>query len=286
MDERTRAAVEAAARRAGMAPEAWLRNAIADYAAAEGAAPEAESAARDLDDEDAGAIAAALARLGEQVRAMTAEVQSDRDADRAARWRHDLDETARSTVEGIDRPGTAGTTANLEDAIRRLEAQVATLARRGKPEPPSAAYDDIRDRLETLLARGPEPEPAPARPSRGRSADLERMLRDLEAKIAELNRRPPSVPAPALSEEDARIRRIKARLAEIGDRLAAPPPEAAPRAPAPKRPVTPESDPLTAAIADIARRQSALAGRAVSALEAEGTPAAIGALRAEIVVLS
>ena len=60
IDDRTREMAEAAARRAGMTLEAWVSQAVAERAGEEGIL-----AARDLDDEDAGGIAAWLARLGE-----------------------------------------------------------------------------------------------------------------------------------------------------------------------------------------------------------------------------
>ena len=70
-----------------MTLEAWLRQAVAERAAETGIASEAEIAARDLDDEDAGAIAATLARLGAEVRAMTAEVRTTRTGRRPSRPR-------------------------------------------------------------------------------------------------------------------------------------------------------------------------------------------------------
>ncbi len=290
IDDRTRETAEEAARQAGMTLEAWLRQAVAGRAAEEGVAPEAETAARDLDDEDAGAIAAALARLGAEVRAMTAEVRTEpenqpgREAaalvERLARELQDVDETARSTVEGLPRTGPAKRAgSSLEDAIRGLEAQIAAIAARARPQPRrDPAYDDVRDRLEALLARAPEPAARPAEPPRSSTADLERTLRDLEARLARAASaaRPA---APAARDEDARIRRIKARLAEISDRVSELPAPPAPRA-------APEPDPLTAAIADIARRQSALAGRSALPSAGEGSTASIAALRTEIVVLS
>ena len=149
IDDRTREMAEEAARQAGMTLEAWLRQAVAERAAETGIASEAEIAARDLDDEDAGAIAATLARLGAEVRAMTDEVRTDKAPDRKAaalverlaRELQDIDETARTTVEGLPRSGPARPAGDsLEDAIRGLEAQIAAIAARARPQPrPDAA---------------------------------------------------------------------------------------------------------------------------------------------------
>ena len=292
IDDRTRATAEEAARQAGMTLEAWLREAVAERAAEAGIASEAETAARDLDDEDAGAIAAALASLGEQVRAMTAEVRTETDGEpgrreaaalveRLARELQDIDETARSTVEGLPRsaPSRRGG-GSLEDAIRGLEAQIAAIAARSKPQPRrDPAYDDVRDRLAALLARAPEPAARASEPPRSSTADLERTLRDLEARLARAAGAARPAAAPTPRDEEDRIRRIKARLADISERVSELPPRTPPR-------VAPEPDPLTAAIADIARRQSALAGRAAVPAAGDASSASIGALRAEIVVLS
>ena len=139
VDDRTREMAAAAARRAGMTPEEWLRQAVEQRAGEEGIAPEAGTAARDLDDEDAGAIAASLARLGEQVRAMTAEVRTGPNSgpafdaaamvERLAREMKDIDETARSSVEGLGRSPSGKRGTSLEDAILGLEAQIAAIRR-------------------------------------------------------------------------------------------------------------------------------------------------------------
>jgi localization factor PodJL len=283
IDDRTLEMAEAAARQAGMTLEAWLSQAVAERAGEEGIV-----AARDLHDEDAGGIAASLARLGEQVRAMTAEVRTtpgsgpDFDAaamvERLAREMKDADETARTTVEGLGRAGAAPRgDARLEDAIRSLEAQIAAVAGRSRTGPRrDTAYDDVRDRMEALLARAPEPEP-----SRSAAADLEQTIRDLEARLARAGRTAPEAPRRD-NDEDARIRRIKARLAEISNHLADLPPQPAPRKPR-------EPDPLAAAIADIARRQSALSARSAMPPPPPrdvGSSASIAALRTEVVVLS
>lgn len=289
VDDRTREIAEAAARRAGMTLENWLRQAVAEQAIGAGI-PRAGAAAADFDDEDAGGIAASLARLGAEVRAMTDEVRTgagrapDFDAaamvERLAREMQDADETARTTVEGVGRTeADPRSGASLEEAIRSLEAQIAALARRGRAEARrDPSYDDVRDRMEALLARAPEPAAGGA--SRSAAADLDRTIRELEARLARVA---PADPPP-LRDEDARIQRIKARLAEISDHLAGLPPRPPQRKPR-------EPDPLAAAIADIARRQSALsAGAAVPPPPVPprdaGSPAAIAALRTEVVVLS
>ena len=143
IDARTREIAEAAARRAGVTPEAWLADAIARTAGDQHAAGD-----------DGGDIAATLAALGEQVRAMTDDVRAaeapelDLDAmvERLAREIQDPDETARTTVEGLGRhPGPQRAAAGLEEVLRSLEAQVAAVARRGReeprPEPPRGAGD-------------------------------------------------------------------------------------------------------------------------------------------------
>jgi hypothetical protein len=188
VDDRTRELAAAAARRAGLTPEEWLRQVIAEQAGDESPASEVGTAARDLDDEDAGGIAASLSRLGEQVRAMTDAMRTGTgnvpaaDEPRRARAIGDIDETARSTVEGLGRGNpTPRNNAALEEAIRGLEAQIAAVVARTASASPrrDPTYDDIRERMDALLARGPSP--SPARPS---AADLERTLRDLETRLA------------------------------------------------------------------------------------------------------
>jgi len=296
VDDRTREMAAAAARRAGQTPEEWLRQAIEQRASEDGIPPGAGTAGRGLDDEDAGAIAESLARLGEQVRAMTAEVRTRPGAEpafdatamvgRMSRDMKDIDETARSTVEGLGRTAAGKRGTSLDETIRSIEAQIAAIAARGRTETRrDPVYDNVRDRMEALLARAPASEPA--RPPR---EDLERTIRELEARLARAGRAAPEAAPAASSDDAARVGRIKARLAEISSHLADLPPTPPPASSRPHDP-----DPLAAAIADIARRQSVLSARAgtppqqpqtVPPPRDPGSPAAIAALRTEVVVLS
>jgi localization factor PodJL len=284
IDELTRATAEEAARQAGMTLDEWLRGAVAERAAEEGIRPEAEIAARDVEDEDALVLADAVARLSDRIRRMSpavrpyagvhqrlAEIEAELDrarerggerqtlpgitrmVERLARDLDDADETARSTVEGI-RAGRQRKGDDLAATLRGLEAQVAALA----GEERAAAHvrrghDDLRARLDALLARAGEP-------ARGQAPRIGR-------------------------EQDVRLRQIGAKLAEIGRRLGEPSPRR--QAPPSARPPAPEQDELTAAIAEIAERQSRLNGRSPAPRHAEaGLAGTLDALRAEVAGLS
>jgi localization factor PodJL len=272
LDPRTRRMAEEAARLSGMSLEDWLRETVAQRAAEDLPAPPARS--RRAADDDAGGIADTLSRLGERIRSISPQALHVRDAaqqaeleritERLARDLQDIDEVARSRVEGRAPPreppheAPEPPTPVLEEALREIEAQVSALARRTREENTArreARYEALRDRLET---------PRATPPRRGREAwpppDLDDTLRDIEAEVAAS----PQAPRPPAAEPHPEIPR------------------------APPRPRQ-EAKSLSAAIADIASRQSFLSGRPAPPPPPPpeaGTPAAIGALRAEVAVLS
>jgi localization factor PodJL len=193
--------------------------------------------------------------------------------DSLAREIDNADEAARSMVEGLRARAAAvprGTPVgreneNVSDAIRVLDARIAAMADRITPPPPPveppARLDDLRSRLNALLARGPER--APTGPA-ARAASLDATLKALEERIAEAKARstpPPAAAPPPSFEERERLQRIEERLADISGRLDQPRDEPPP-ALAPAAPPEPVVDELTAAIAEISARQRMLDERA------------------------
>lgn len=310
VDDGTRRAAEAAAREAGLSLDEWLRRAIALRAAAEvsgrsrpvGPAPRSD---------DLAAIADSVARLARRVRAMDAgeraavvglggrldEIEralgrlyeSERRGERPASLLRDLtalvgrlgrdlddaDERARSTVEGIGASGRESAV-DFGAAIRSLDAQLSAMAERVAAPPRPAELDDLRDRLDALLARAPEPARAP--PAASRAASLDATLKTLESRIEEAKARlAPRTSAPTESLDDARMREIETRLADISARLSSPadlPPAASSAA----------SD-IGEEIAEIAARQRSDAfGAEFTAMRAENRALGeqIAALRGEV----
>ncbi len=200
VDDDARETALDAARRSGMTLSEWLQKAIAEHAAEESIPPAPETPEEDGDDDveavteavkrlvrrlkamDADArlaisglkerldeIEATLGRAGgtgpgggkgaESLKGVAAMVN------RLARDIDDADETARSTVEGL--PGTAKAEpmkASVTDAIQSLDERMAAIsARRSASLPPPrrpGTIDELRDRLDSLLARGAgEPQP-------------------------------------------------------------------------------------------------------------------------------
>jgi localization factor PodJL len=168
------------------------------------------------------------------------------------------DESARRKIEGLrDRGGSptrgserASDAGGVSDAIQDLDQRISAMTARIKPGPKVESpvrLDELKDRLDALLAKGPA---APA-PQTERAASLDTALRSLESKIDSARARviagaPPTI---ASSEED-RMRRIEARLADIKGHLGA-------KAPQPFTP-PPMGDNLASAIAEISARQKAL----------------------------
>ena len=224
--------------------------------------------------------------------------------DKLARELDNADESARSTVEGLRArvsgvvPEPSGPADHVGVAIRALEQRLAGIADRIKPPPPpppaTAKLDDLKARLDTLLARA---EPASA--ATGRSTVLDSTLKALEGRLDEARARaatqPPARPRPPTTEEDERVRRIEARLADITGRLAEPEPAPSPKLePPPKaEAVNPEPsrrfNDLAGAIAEISAHQQKLDQREDTlALQREQKRLGdgIGAIRAELAALA
>jgi localization factor PodJL len=186
--------------------------------------------------------------------------------DKLAREIDTADESARTTVEGRRSRFGGGTVPeasdHVGDAIRALEQRLAGIAERIKPpQPPATAkLDDLKTRLDSLLARA---EPAAVAP--GRSAAIDSTLKALEGRLDEARARattaPPAKPRTAMAEEDSeRVRRIESRLADISGRLAEPEPVAR-RTPAPAPSLEAAAKPEPEAVKpDALRRLTDLAG--------------------------
>ena len=212
---------------------------------------------------------------------------------RLSRDLDNADESARRLVEGLREraravPAPMGTDP-LSDAIRGLDARIQAIAGRvkGPPSGRPAKLEDLRARLDALLARAPEGAVPP--PVQNRAAALDATLKTLEARIDEAKGRiaasRPADHAPhnPSAEEADRTRRIEARLAEITSRLGEP--AAAP--PSRREPPRPP-DELAAAIAEIASRQRLIDERADAAAARRQQRAigeAIEALRADVASL-
>jgi len=283
VDDDARETALEAARRAGMTLSEWLQKAIAEHASEEDVPPASETPEED-GNHDVEAVTEAVKRLVRRLQAMDTDARlaiSDlkgrldeiertlsraagtgpgrKGADslkgvtamvnRLARDLDDADETARSTVEGLPGAGKAEPMkASVTDAIRSLDVRMAAMsARRSAPLPPPrrpATIDELRERLDTLLARGVE-QPRP----KASAARLESTLKGLETRIEQAKSQFGGPQDAKEQDGDAeRIRRIEARLADIANRLT----EAeSTREKAEAEP----PDELAAAIAEIAARQ-------------------------------
>jgi localization factor PodJL len=296
IDEETREAARLAARRSGQSVAEWLNRTIAERAAELGidTSDEDEAAPPPLD--ETGDLARALDRMTRRIRAMDETSRSALSGleerldeierhlvdlprlsagtgERARSLRgvsamvadlsrdlDDVDERARRRVEGLrEQPRSAGPGLDgVADAIRSLDRRIASMSEQMR-NPADTELDEVRRRLDTLLAKAPQlapraPEPAP-RPS---TAALDATLRSLETRIEEaksrLMRRQAPAPSPAPEVED-RARRIEARLADLNRQFVR---DAAPAFAAPRPPAPPARNDLMGAIEEISARQRAL----------------------------
>jgi len=283
-DDARETALEAASR-SGMTLSEWLQKAIAEHAGEEGAPPASDTPEEDGDPEVEAVTEAVkrlvrrLKAMDADARLAISDLKERLDeieitlgrvagtgpgggksagflkgvaamVNRLARDLDDADETARSTVEGL--PGAAKAEpmkASVTDAIRGLDARMAAMsARRSAPLPPPrrpATIDELRDRLDALLARGAvEP-----RPPKASAARLDSTLTGLEARIEQAKSQLGGPEDAGGQDGDAeRVRRIEARLADIATRLT--------QAESARRSADAEPpDELASAIAEIAARQ-------------------------------
>jgi localization factor PodJL len=258
LDDEARDAAIAAARRAGMSVNDWLNQAVARRIIEE--AP-ARGRAGEADDEALLAATESVAALTRRIRAMDSgartgiaglkgrlseieenlgragELPGDRRTrslrgvtalvDRLNRDIDNADESARSQVEGMrSRASSHGRSGDFGDA------RPVPPPRLRNPPPADATLDELRERLDLLLARGADV----SRPVAGPPPRLDDSLRSLEDRL-----------------EQARSR-LYASTA-----IPEPPPAVPPVVPAASSLV---SDELSEAIAEIARRQRALDERA------------------------
>ncbi|MCR4281705.1 MAG: hypothetical protein NUV72_01550, partial [Bauldia sp.] len=305
VDEETRRAVIDAARRQGLSVGEWLNQVLAEegegYAEPEGIDPgagEATDAPGDL----ATAISQIRSRLKQIEESVAQSAERHRPvADRRrspksvqemiadlAREIENPDARARSTVEGpgarSPAPPAEPEVGRVNDAIRDLDRKIAAMGRRIAEPPPEdvkpARLDDIRYHLNALLARAPTParsRPSPELPL-PQAVLIDAALRALESRIddakAQLDAR--AGDASATAEQ---IARVEARLAEIGNRLAATNDER-------QRPRK-EAD-LASAIREISSHQRAIDDRAETLAmrrDQKALAAAMAALRADIATL-
>ncbi|MCB1488198.1 MAG: SEL1-like repeat protein [Bauldia sp.] len=190
--------------------------------------------------------------------------------DRLARSLDDADESARSTIEGLRVGRAAGKSdpaGGVADALRRLDQRIAgTAERRSVRAPRDDSFQELRGRLEELLAANPKPR----QDQRASVASLDRTLRQLESRIRDaseqVERRQQARAADAMEQD--RIQRIERKLSDIARRLVTetePPPR--------------DDDPIAAALAEITDRQ---AGRSRDAAPDTAVPEALQALRDEM----
>ena len=205
--------------------------------------------------------------------------------DRLARDLDNADETARSIIEGIGERGHAAASrrtavGGIGEAIRGLDARLAAMADRVEAPPKAAGLDDLRARLDSLLARAPEPARAPPG---SRAVDLDETLKTLEARIeaakARLTARPETSAVKPSSFDDEQMRQMETRLAEISARLGRPG-DTVPSGAGPAG--VPDIGDEIAEIA--ARQRSETAGIDLAAMRADSRAVvdAIAALRTEV----
>ncbi len=191
------------------------------------------------------------------------------DVDRLVRDLDNLDERARSTIEGLGtrttQPSAASRGKAATDDGRQPDFDRAA-PHEGSGEP--HRLDDIRRRLDDLLAKSSNPinEPPP------RAANIEVALRAMEARIdeAKASRRTERQPQPSAQSSSAadQIQRVEARLNAISGRL--PPRKDADRA---------------AAVRESSAYQHNIDDRAETAAQRKDQKAlseAVGALRSDI----
>jgi localization factor PodJL len=290
LDEDARDAAIAAARRAGMSVNDWLNQAVARRVAEEipaRQAPDQEGEAallavaesvseltrriRSMDSSARTGIAGLKGRLGEieENLGRAAEMPGERRqrslkgvsalVDRLNREIDNVDESARSQIEGL-RSRAAAYDRNADFG----ELPEPRMAARARSAPPAdATLEDLRERLDALLARGADvSRPIQAPPSR-----LDTSLRNLEDRLEHARSRlNTSTAIPQPPSEAERMRRIDEQLSRIGGRLAEAEAPAAPVVPPVMPPVgSLVRDELSEAIAEIAMRQRALDERAETA---------------------
>ncbi len=291
VDEDTRLAVIEAARRSGMTVGEWLNRALAPDGP--GYAEPEPPAAEDL----AAAMAEIKDRLDEIERGMrrpepprqksVAEMVAE-----IAREIESPDERARSSVEGLRGQSNRAPAVpphpddnRFADALRALDRQIAEMGPRiapaATPESRHAPLDDIRSRLDSLLAQAPKAEapgpPPPRRPEPAAAVEAALMALEnrIEAARAELVRR--DTPAPAAATEP--FARLEAQLADIREHLAKPD----------DRPARTKDADIASAVREIAAHQKSLDDRAETfALrrDQQALSAAMAAIRADIAALT
>ena len=251
IDDETREAARAAARQAGVPVSEWLNDLISERASEEGILP--VSGGSPEDDGEA-ALAEAVSRLDTRIRSLggsrsMAGLRADLDeierhlarlaqmepggweretavrdvaamVEALSRDIDNADERARTTVEGLTGKAATRISARpperdeIAAAISHIERQIHPM-----PEPsqsqPAASFDELKLRLDELLAKAPPP-PPPSGPPVAR-VPIDATLRSLEeridaarARLVERNR--------AEAAEDP-MRRIEERLAELAGHL-------------------------------------------------------------------
>lgn len=291
LDGDARDAAIAAARRAGMPVNDWLNQAVARQVAEQvPASPPEED-----DDEALQAVAESVADLTRRIRMMdtgtrkgisglkgrlgeieeglgrASDLPGSRRArslrgvtelvDRLNRDIDNADESARSQIEGL--PGKTRARMPPEPPAYRAapEPRVDVPPARARNAPPvDTTLEDLRERLDFLLARGADVS-HPVAPPAAAPNRLEGSLRNLEDRLEQARSRlNTSTAIPAVPPEVERMRRIDEQLARISGRLVEPEPEFVPPVASPVNTLV--RDELAEAIAEIAMRQRALDERA------------------------
>ncbi len=314
LDVDAREAAIEAARRSGLSVTEWLSQAVARLAAEEGIAqPEDDPE----DDDELLAVAESVTELTRRIRAMDANARAaisglkgrlseieenlgrasditrdDRRArslkgvsamvDRLAREVDNADETARTQIEGQRGRagfGSPGRRPPPDAAEPRFAPRDFAVAEPARELPQEIKLDDLRQRLNELLARS-----EPSRPRQPPPAPIDSTLKAIEGRLDQARARlnvTTAIPQPP-AEEIERMRRIEARLADISGRLNEPEPAPEPVVPLVAPPVR---DELSEAIAEIAKRQQMLDERAEAAAgrrEQKKIADSIATLRTEV----
>ncbi|MEX0696613.1 MAG: hypothetical protein WD099_03650, partial [Dongiaceae bacterium] len=293
VDEETRQAVIEAARRSGMTVGEWLNQVLAPEG--EGYAEPEDAPPRQARPGDLAATIGQLKDRLDQIERSIRQAPVERRQKSVPEMVADLareienpDERARSSIEGLHtratvppvRPGNDAD--RIGDAIRALDRQIAGMSERiaASPAPAQSGplrLDDIRSKLNTLLAAGPKPGDASDRRGPEPAAAVDAALKALENRIDEAKAKFESREASAATSEQ--IARLEAQLADIGGRLAATDAEPQP---------TRRDAALASAIREISAHQRTIDDRAETIAmrrDQKALSAAMAALRTELAAL-
>ncbi len=297
VDEETRQAVTAAARKAGMSVGDWLNMVLAEDG--QGYAEPEETAPPQSRRGDAAEVGRIISHLSERITSMERQAATPAVRDMVANLAKQIensDEYARTSVEGAPRavapaaPPAIPDTSRVEAAMRELDQRIAAMGRRAAPAPQPAPpqheprLDDIRAQLDNLLAHAPKAAPRPVMPEPvaplPNAALLDAALHALESRIEDAKARMAASTAAAADKATTEhLARLEDKLNEIAGRLAANNDEAKTR----------KDTEFAAAIREISNRPKTLDDRAETFAirrDQKALGAAVAALRTDLAGLS